>query len=139
MNRLVATLFALASVAALAQGAPGPSGLATKKDEIRPEATCAECGVIRSVKRVETKPRITASDREANQGLVANIPFDGSKPTIGSSTKLAREEKPPIISYEIVVRLDDGRFQIVLQEDLGDLHEGDKVKVDRGKVVLRGN
>jgi hypothetical protein len=139
MNRLTGILFAFAAVAALADEAPGPSGLATKKDEVRPEATCAECGVIRSVKRIETKPRITASDREANQGLVANIPFDGSKPTIGSSTKLAREEKPPIISYEIVVRLDDGRFQIVMQEEAGDLHEGDKVKVDRGKVVLRGN
>ena len=139
MKRLLAIFFAFAAAAALAQNSPGPSGLTTRQDEIRPEATCAECGVVRSVKRVESKPRITAQDREANQGLVANIPFDGSKPTIGSSTKLAREEKPPIVNYEIVVRLDDGRFQIVMQEEIDGLHEGDKVRVDRGKVVLRGN
>lgn len=139
MKRLLATLFAFAAAASLAQNAPGPSGLTTKQEEVRPEATCAECGVVRSVKRVETKPRITAQDREANQGLVANIPLHGGKPTIGSSTKLAREEKPPLVNYEIVVRLDDGRFQIVMQEESDGLHEGDKVRVDRGKVVLRGN
>ncbi len=138
MTRSIAFIAALAASAAIAQTAPGPSGLTTRQDEIRPEVTCAECGVIRSVKRIEIKPRITEQDREANQGLVANIPF-GGKPTIGSSTKLAREEKPPIIMYELVVRLDDGRFQVVTQEEVGDLHEGDKVKVDRGKVVLRGN
>lgn len=139
MKRQLAIVFALAATAALAQTAPGPSGLTTKKDEIRPEATCAECGVIQRVKRVESKTRITAEDREAQQGLVASIPLDGSKPTIGSSTKLAREEKPPIVNYEIVVRLDDGRIQIVMQEEIESLHEGDKVKVERGKVVLRGN
>ena len=139
MNRAIAIVFALAAAAAVAQNAPGPSGLTTKKDEIRPEATCAECGVVRSVKRIEAQPRITDADRKANQGLVANIPLDGSRPTIGSSTKLAREEKPPIVTFEIVVRLDDGRFQVVVQEELEGLREGDKVKVDRGKVVLRGN
>ena len=138
MTRPFAFIAALAATAAFAQTAPGPSGLTTKQDEIRPEATCAECGVIRSVKRVETPPRITEHDRQAPQGLMANIPFDG-KATLGSSTKLAREEKPPIVMFEIVVRLDDGRFQVVMQEDSEGLREGDKVKVDRGKVVLRGN
>ena len=139
MKRSIALFFALAATAVLAQTAPGPSGLTTKKDEIRPEATCAECGVIQRVKRIENKPRITAEDRKANQGLVANIPLDGSKATIGSSTKLQREEKPPIVNYEIVVRLDDGRLQVVMQEEIESLREGDKVKVERGKVVLRGN
>jgi hypothetical protein len=139
MARPLAFIVALAATAAIAQTAPGPSGLTTKRDEIRPEATCAECGVIQRVKRLEAQPRITDEDRKANQGLVANIPFDGSKPTIGSTTKLAREEKPPIVTYEIVVRLDDGRFQVVVQEEIESLREGDKVKVDRGKVVLRGN
>jgi hypothetical protein len=139
MTRSIAFIAAFAATAAFAQTSPGPSGLTTKKDEVRPEATCAECGVIRSVKRVESQPRITDQDRKANQGLVASIPFDGSKATIGSSTKLAREEKPPIVMFEVVVRLDDGRFQVVMQEESEGLREGDKVKVDRGKVILRGN
>ena len=50
---------------------------------------------------------------------------------------MREQNKPPVVSYEVVVRLDDGRFQLVVQDDAEGLREGDKVRIDRGKVVLR--
>ena len=100
-------------------------------------ASCAECGVVRSVKRVEAVPRPAASDSKGTPGYVASIPLGGGKPSIGSSTDVRREQNPPAVSFEIVVRLDDGRYQLVRQDDPGGLREGDKVRIERGKVVLR--
>ncbi len=103
-----------------------------------PAATsCPECGVVRSVKRIETPQRITADGAQSTAGFVASVPLGGGKPVVGSSSDVRRELKPPVVSYEIVVRLDDGRFQVVRQDDAEDLREGDKVRIDRGKVVLR--
>lgn len=100
-------------------------------------AVCPECGVVQRVKRVESPQRITAEERKSTAGLVASIPLGGGKPTVGSSTDVRSELKPPGVRYEVVVRLDDGRFQVVMQDDVENLREGDKVRVDRGKVVLR--
>jgi hypothetical protein len=104
-----------------------------------PQASCAECGVVRSVKRVEKAARITAQERESTAGLVAQMPIGGDKdkPVVGSATDARAQLKPPVVSYEVVVRLDDGRFQLVVQDDAGGLREGDKVRIDRGKVVPR--
>jgi hypothetical protein len=102
-----------------------------------PAETCPECGVVRSVKRIETNQRMTPEERKSTAGFVASIPLGGGKPVVGSSTDVRNELKSSLVSYEVVVRLDDGRFQVVMQEDAEGLREGDKVKVDRGKVVLR--
>ena len=99
--------------------------------------SCPECGVVQSVKRVETPQRITADERKSTAGFGASIPLGGGKPVVGSSSDTRDDLKPPVVSYEIVVRLDDGRFQLVRQDDAGSLREGDKVRVDRGKVMMR--
>ncbi|MBL0143111.1 MAG: hypothetical protein IPP91_13665 [Betaproteobacteria bacterium] len=134
MDRLVIAAFIFASAtAAFAQTRP-PSVV------FKPEvASCPECGVVRSVKRIETDPRPTAQERESTAGFVASIPLGGGTPEVGSVTDVRREQKPPIVSYEVVVRLDDGRFQLVLQDGAEDLHEGDMVKIERGKVVPRSH
>jgi hypothetical protein len=99
--------------------------------------SCAECGVVRSVKRKESTSPITAEERKSTAGFVASIPLGGGKPTMGSSSDVRDELKPPVVTYEVVVRLDNGRFQLVTQGDAESLREGDKVRIDRGKVVLR--
>jgi hypothetical protein len=125
-----AIALAVLATAAQAQQSPPASSVLL--------ATCAECGVVRSIKRVEAKTAITAQERKSTDGLVASIPLGGpGKPVVGSSTDVRREQNPPTVSYEVVVRLDDGRFQVVIQDDVGAIGEGDKVKVERGKVVLR--
>ncbi len=99
-------------------------------------AACPDCGVIRTLKRVEggDKPAIL-QERKGPSGLVANIPLDGSKPTVGSSTDLSREQKPATVTYEVVVRLEDGRLRLVVQDDVGAMRVGDKVKIEQGRVV----
>jgi hypothetical protein len=131
--RLACTALVLAAVSplVLAQSAPPtPSVVRVPKSD-----SCAECGVVRSVKRIETSPRMTEAERKSTAGLVASVPLGGGNPTVGSATDVRNELKPAAVSYEVVVRLDDGRFQVVMQDDAGSLREGDKVKVERGKVV----
>ena len=102
-------------------------------------ASCPECGVVRSVKRKESTSPITADERKSTAGFVASVPLGGGKPTVGSSSDVRSELKPPVVTFEIVVRLDNGNFQVVTQSDAENLREGDKVRIDRGRVVLRGN
>jgi len=127
MKRLA--LAALLAIAAptQAQTSVSPAALA-----------CPDCGVIRSIKRVDSGDKAAqAEERKGPSGLVANIPFDGGKPKVGSSTDLSREKQPATVSYEVVVRLEDGRLRVVLQDDVGAMREGDKVKVEQGRVVMR--
>jgi hypothetical protein len=135
MNRspFAALVLALLSTGSAAQVTP-PSVVIQKEQAA---ATCAECGVIRSVKRIESNQRLTPEERKSTAGYVASVPLDGGKPVVGSATDVRRELKPATVRHEIVVRLDDGRFQVVMQDDAENLREGDKVRVDRGKVVLR--
>ena len=127
MKRLALAALLAFAAASQAQTSVSPAAL-----------QCPDCGVIRSIKRVESGEKAAQKAERANpSGLVANVPFDGSKPTIGSSTDLSREQRPATVSYEIVVRLEDGRLRLVLQDDVGAMREGDKVKVEQGRVVLR--
>jgi hypothetical protein len=100
-------------------------------------ATCPGCGVVRSVKRVEAPQQITARERESTAGFVAQVPLGGDKPIAGSVADKRDELKPPLVTWEVVVRLDDGRLQLVRQDDASGLREGDKVRIDRGRVVRR--
>jgi len=127
MSRLALLAFAALAAAAQAQTPVSPAA-----------ARCPDCGEIRSIKRVESGAKAAeAEERKGPSGFVANIPFDGRKPKVGSSTELSREQRPATVTYEVVVRLEDGRLRLVLQDDVGGLREGDKVKVEQGRVVPR--
>lgn len=135
MNRTFFAVFVAAFLPALAAAqAPTPDSPIFKA---APAASCAECGVVRSVKRVERSQQITAQERESTAGFVAQVPIGGDKPVVGSAADTRGQLKPPVVSYEVVVRLDDGRFQLVVQDDAADLREGDKVRIERGRVVPR--
>ena len=100
------------------------------------QAKCAECGVIRSV-RSTSKESPVAVDSAKPSGLVASVPLGGGKPQIGSSTKVGRDTVETVTKWEVIVRMDDGRFTIVTLDEQGDWREGDKVKVERGKLERR--
>lgn len=102
-----------------------------------PTATCPGCGVVTSVKRLTIDARATEAERKSPAGFVANIPLGGGQASAGSVTEVRREVKPPVVRYEIVVKLDDGRFQVVTQDEADNLRVGDKVRIDRGKVSVR--
>jgi hypothetical protein len=138
MSRIVAGFLAAFCGAAFAQAPASPS--APVQSEIMRKQSCSDCGVIRSIRRVERQPRTSNSvqERTAPSGLVATIPLDGSKPTVGSSTREDRRREPPLVTYEVIVLLDDGRASIVVQdEEPADMKVGDKVRVEENKVRPR--
>jgi len=101
-----------------------------------PQAKCADCGVIRSVRSMSKESHV-AVDSAKPSGLVATVPLGGGKPQIGSSTKVGRDAVESVTTWEVIVRMDDGRFTIVTLDDRGDWREGDKVRVERGKLERR--
>jgi hypothetical protein len=139
MKRFIAALAAGIAASATAQ-TPAPADAPVKSEVLRNQ-TCAECGEIRSVRRVEreARPSTAVQERERREpsGLVATIPLDGSKPRVGSSTREEKRREPPLVTYEIIVRMDDGRVRIVSQDEGEDLHLGDRVRVEENKVKLR--
>jgi outer membrane lipoprotein SlyB len=88
------------------------------------------------VKRIE-KEIPARTEQESPAGIVASVPLGGGPVAAGSVMDVRREQQTPAVNFEIVVRLDDGRFQLVRQDDSHGLREGDKVRIDAGKVVLR--
>ena len=130
MKRLLAC-FAIAALPALAQQNPAPPPLPARS------AACTDCGVVTSVKQKE-KQNEPATDATKPSGLVATMPLSGGKPKLGPSQKLGGDTTVITKTWEVIVRRDDGRFQVFTLNDDPGLAEGDKVVIDKGKPVKRG-
>jgi hypothetical protein len=102
-----------------------------------PKSGCAECGVVRSVRPVVKRELEPPANQAKPSGLVATVPLGGGKVQVGSSTKLGRDAEPTTTTYEVIVRYDDGRYTMVMLDDRADWKEGDKVRVDKGKLLPR--
>ena len=104
-----------------------------------PQKKCADCGVVTSIRVVkkELPPADSAESRPS--GLVASVPLGGGKASVGSSSK--RDGKDSVITsetWEVAVRLDDGRYRLAVLNQKPELREGDKVRFDaNGRVALR--
>jgi hypothetical protein len=100
---------------------------------------CGECGVVRSVRGVTKQIRPSeAQDETKPSGFVASIPLKGGKPQVGSSEKIGKEAPTWSQTWEVIVLLDDGKFRVVTMDRQPDLRQGDKVRIENGKVVRRG-
>jgi hypothetical protein len=99
--------------------------------------TCTECGVIRTVQRVTKSEPPAPTEAAKPSGLVASIPLGGGKPKVGSSTRVGGDQELRFDRWEVTVRYDDGRYTMVTLDEPGPWREGDKVRVDRGKLVAR--
>ena len=137
MNRILACCVTALSCCAAAQAPPASPGSAPQSDVLI-KKTCAKCGEVRSIRRVERQQRPPNATPESPSGLVASIPLDGSKPIVGSSTRADRQREPPLVTYEVIVKMDDGRFKIFIQdEEPVDVGMGDRVVVEDNKVRPR--
>jgi hypothetical protein len=127
----VKTLLAVLVCAAVPAFAQAPSSESVKK------GSCAECGVVRSVRAVTKEARPPESQDNKPSGLVATVPLGGGKPQIGSSTKLGKEAASVSTTWEVIVRLDDGRFRLFVLDEQPDVQQDDKVRIEDGRVVPR--
>ena len=129
----IAACFAIAVLPAFAQQTPPAPPPPPAK-----AAACTDCGVVTSVKMVE-KQNEPVSDAAKPSGLVATMPLGGGKAKVGPSQKLGGDTTVTTKTWEVIVRRDDGRFQLFTLNANPDLAEGDKVKIDNGKPVKRGS
>lgn len=128
--RAVVAVLLCAALPALAQA---PASTPAPKS-----APCADCGVVTSVRTIQKNaPTVTADTKPS--GLVATVPFGGGKPQIGSSTKLGREATTGTTTWEVIVRMNDGRYRVLSLGEEPEVRQGDKVRIDEGRVVLRND
>ncbi len=127
--------FAPWGVAQMTRDLPNPPSAALAK--------CADCGVVRSVRTITKELRgADTTDDARPSGLVASVPLGkgGGKPEAGSSTRIGKDAVPTAESWEIIVRLDDGRMQVLNVTQRPEVREGDKVRVEpSGKLTLRAD
>ena len=108
------------------------------KAAVSPLTACADCGVVRSVRTVKKEIKTDPESDARPSGLVATFPLGGGKPVAGSSTRVGKDKPEFSETWEIVVRLDDGRFRSVTVDEEPALREGDQVRFDdKGKISLR--
>ncbi len=132
MKCWLAVLLATALPAAWSQTIPDPN-----KPPVAPAATCADCGVVTSIRSVTKSTAPVEQIQGKPSGLVASIPLGqgAGSPKVGSSTKIGRDVPTVSQSWEVIVKLDDGRYRVVVLDAQPDVAKGDRVKVEEGKLV----
>ncbi len=102
-----------------------------------PPAACEDCGVVTSVRTVTKQEPPVEQNKGKPSGLVASIPLGAGagSPQVGSSTKIGRDVPSVTQSWEVIVRLDDGRYRVVVLDAQPDIAKGDRVKVEEGRLV----
>jgi hypothetical protein len=97
---------------------------------------CADCGEIRSIRKVTKEIKEENMTPQQPGGLVASIPLGGGKAQVGSSTKVGDEAVRSSSQWEVTLRYDDGRYRLLMLEKQPDFAEGDRVRVDsRGELL----
>ena len=138
--RLVIASLLIAAMPALAQvPSPNPQSSVLKKPA--PAAkdlklNCADCGEIRSVRKVTKEIKEEGLTPQQPGGLVASIPLGGGKAQVGSSTKVGDDSVRTTTQWEVTLRYDDGRYRLLMLDKQPDFAEGARVRVDsRGQLL----
>ena len=127
---------------AIALVATATAAIAQPDTKLPPPASpgaCADCGVVRSVRAVTKELRADPAKMDARpSGLVASVPLGGGKIEAGSSSKIGKDAPMTSETWEVVIRLDDGRFRVLNVSEPPEIQVGDKVRVEaNGRIVPR--
>ncbi|HEY0335566.1 MAG TPA: glycine zipper 2TM domain-containing protein [Stenotrophomonas sp.] len=157
LRKIVIGLGTAAALAGCATTQPGyssyPSGNYSSPS-YSSTARCADCGIVTRINGVQstsTAPSATGAVLGGIVGAVAGRTIShetgGSKGNQNVATVLgagagavagnAIQKNTSGGSYDIQVKMDDGRVIVVNQRDLGGIRENTYVRVVNGKVVLR--
>ncbi len=120
-----------------------------------PQQQCVDCGVVTRIDhraRGGTTPNATGAVLGGIVGAVAareladrNTDSEGRKNTATAAGAVGGAVAGNAIqnrvqsqsTYDVHVRLDDGRMTVVSQNDLGGIREGSYVRVNNGRAFLR--
>jgi len=109
---------------------------------------CDDCGVIRSISEINRRrdtaqPVTTLSNSTAGTrvvGAVIVVPFGGSSaattPFVGGVGTPEMQQRFGEISYQVVVRMDDGTTRVLERRDGGRYSIGDRVRLAEGQLEL---
>src|SRR5690348_11573945 len=124
-SKIVAATSVVIAGAALAQ-APFKSAL--------PRAPCDDCGTVTSVQPITKELSSHPLDEGEPSGLVATIPFGNAPVRAGSSSHIGKDTPNVSMQWDVVVRLDDGRYQVVRLQAKPAFAQGDRVQVREGRL-----
>ena len=144
-------------VLALAGCATSPSpnyGYGSSAPAYPSQARCADCGIVTRIETIpsgRSAPSATGAILGGIVGAVAGHEISdhtgGSKgnqnvsavagAAAGAMAGNAIQNRATSDTYNVHVRLDDGRGVVINQRDLGGIRENTYVRVVNGKVVLR--
>ncbi len=115
--------------------------LAAQQNPAPRDPSCRQCGVITSSREVqqERAAASTVTQRLPPVGPVFGFTFGGDAPVKGFVGAVGNQEmrdRLTEISYEVIVRYNDGRYGVIETRDGADLRIGDRVKVDRNQIDL---
>ncbi len=137
----VAAAFAFAITPLAASAAPDSpaSRAATPKP-----APSASVGRVVGIDPIRTRPQGSGVGAVAGGvvgGLIGNKVIGGTAATaIGAvggavaGNNLERNHREGVAGYHVHIRLDDGRSRTIDQSHIGNLHVGDRVRIDNGGV-----
>lgn len=105
------------------------------------EGSCSQCGVITSIRELQQERAAagTITEQLPPVGPVFGFTFGGDAPVkgfVGAVGTREMRERLTEISYEVIVRYNDGRYGVLDTRDGADLRVGDRVKVIRNKIEL---
>jgi len=105
------------------------------------DPSCRECGVITSIqeRQSERAAASTLTEQLPPVGPVFGFTFGGDAPVKGFVGAVGNEEmrnRLTEISYEVIVKYNDGRYGVVDTRYGADLRVGDPVKVVRNQIEL---
>ena len=143
----VAAIFVLAL---LGQDAAWPEDDKSKPPSESTRA-CHDCGVVRSIREVRTERTLSRPDIYTTSpqyldtrpyeppriGPVFSLSWGAGKETqahVGAVGSPQMQQHYTDISYDIIVRFDDGRFGLIEQQDTDDIRVGDRIQVVDKKV-----
>jgi outer membrane lipoprotein SlyB len=137
---LVAAL-AFAGGARTALAAPEPAASSATAARAAPSA---HVGRITGIDPIRTRPKGTGVGAVAGGvagGLIGNRVIGGTAATaIGAvggavaGNNLERNHREGVSGYHVHLRMDNGNSRTVDQTQVGDLHVGDRVRIDRGRL-----
>ena len=101
---------------------------------------CRECGVVYEIRQLTGEREVarTMEEREPQAGPFINIPigkgWQNQETEIGVYGSRRQRKSLEDITYEVVIRFDDGRFTRIVVSDIGNLNLGTRVHVHQNRI-----
>jgi len=99
-----------------------------------PRAACDDCGTITSIQSVSKELAPQPIDQGEPSGLVATVPLGNGPVRAGSSSRVGKDTPNVSTQWDVVVRLDDGRYRVLRLHAKPAFAKGDRVQVREGKL-----